>query len=331
MNKIFSRAPSRVDFAGGTLDLDFFAEKEKGATLNCAVAKYGYAEITPNKFLQINSINYGKIIKVDFPVKYNGELDLLKSVIKVTNFNKKVTLTAYHEMIPHSRLGTSSSISVAALGSIFRYLNKRIDKVRIADIATYVEKKELNMDNGPQDQYAAALGGILMLRYDGKRTKVEKLKLKEETVMEMEKNMVLCYLNSEKVAGNVNHETVEGYKSGNERVVSSIKNIKQITFDIYKALKKDRLGDFAELLNEENKNRERLNKYIVTPNCKKYIKIGLKNGAVSGKILGSGAGGTLLFYAKENQRERLIKSLEKNKGKTFDFRFDFDGLKVWKG
>lgn len=329
MKQVFSRAPSRVDFAGGTLDLPFFAEREKGATLNCAVSKYGNSSLVSSNNLKINSINYNKKINVNLPIKYNGELDLLKAALKVTNFNYKAILTTYHEMKPHSRLGTSSSISVSALGAILRYQGKKVNQFQIAEIANRIEAVELGMHNGPQDQYAAALGGILMLRFNGKKTKVERLKIKKETIYELEKNLILCYLNSEKVAGNVNHETLKGYEQGDEKVVSSIRNIKQITFDMYSSLKKGNLNYFAELLNEENKNREKLNKYIVTPLCKKYINLGLKNGASAAKILGSGAGGTLLFYAKENQRGKLINSLEKNKAKTFDFRFDFEGLRVW--
>jgi D-glycero-alpha-D-manno-heptose-7-phosphate kinase len=332
MKTVFSRAPSRVDFAGGTLDLPFFADAEKGATLNCGISKYGHVALTPNDSgLKIKSINYNKTIKVPWPIKYNGDLDLIKAAFKRTNFDKKITLTTYHEMRPHSRLGTSSSISVAVLGALYRYLGKKIDRYYLSDLATMMERQELHMDNGPQDQYAAALGGILMLRYKkgSKKTYVEHVKVSDETIFEMEKNIVLCYLDSEKVAGNVNHETVLGYQKGDERVVGAIKNIKQVTFDMYKALRKGDMKSFTELINEETKNRERLNKYIVTPNCKKLINIGMKNGAAAAKILGAGAGGTLLFYAKDDQREKLIKTLQKNKGDVFDFRFDFKGLQTW--
>lgn len=331
MKEVFARAPSRVDFAGGTLDLDYFIEKEKGATLNCAVAKYGYSSIKPNKESpEINSINYNTKTKINFPVKYNGNLDLLKALFKVTNFKEKATLTTYHEMVPHSRLGTSSSTAVSALGALLKFQNKKINKIDIANIATKVEKTELRMDNGPQDQYAAALGGILFLEYKKKKVKVKRLKLKEGVICELEKNLLLCYLNSKKAAGNINHETIKEYEEGNEKVIKAIKNIKQITFDMYKSLKKENLDEFSELLKQENKNREILNNKIVTPLCKKFLEIGNNNGAIAGKILGSGGGGTLLFYAKENKREELKRALEKNKGKILDFRFDFNGLQVWK-
>lgn len=331
MKEVFARAPSRVDFAGGTLDLDYFIEKEKGTTLNCAVAKYGYSSVKSNKkFPEINSINYNKKTKVNFPIKYNGNLDLLKALFSVTNFREKATLTTYHEMVPHSRLGTSSSTAVSALGALLKFQNKKINKKNIADLATKVEKTELKMDNGPQDQYAAALGGILFLKYKKNKVKVKRLKLKKEIICELEKNLILCYLNSKEAAGEINHETIKSYEEGNERVINAIRNIKQITLDMHSSLKKENLTEFSELLNQENKNRELLNKKIVTPLCRKFLDVGKKNGAMAGKILGSGGGGTLLFYAKENKRGELIKALEKNNGRVLDFRFDFKGLQVYK-
>lgn len=330
MRVVYSRAPSRVDFGGGTLDLPFFVERERGATLNCAVSKYGYSSLgINNRQLEINSINYKKRIKVDFPIKYNGNLDLLKAAFRVTGFDEKATLNCYHEMRPHSRLGTSSSVSVSVLGAINKFKKKKIDKVRIADVATYIEREELNLMNGFQDQYAASFGGILMLRFNGKKICVEKVRVKDEVVFEMEKNFLLCYLNSNRVAGNVNSETLEGYEKGDKRVVGAIKNIKSITFDMYKCLKRADMDGFYDLLNEENKNREVLSKSIVTPDCKRFINIGLKNGAVAAKILGSGAGGTLLFCARDNQKKRLVDALTRNGGVVFDFRMDFKGLEVW--
>jgi D-glycero-alpha-D-manno-heptose-7-phosphate kinase len=331
MRGIFARAPSRVDFGGGTLDLPFFAEREKGATLNCAVNKYGYASIIPNgRNLTISSEDYNLILKLKCgEIKYDGKLDLIKAAVKRTGFCGKVTLTSDHEMKPHSRLGTSSSISVAVIGAILRYQKKKIDKIAVAELATSLERQELGMDNGPQDQYAAALGGINMLRYDGKKTSVERVKVKPEVLFELEKNLILCYLDSSKVAGNINHETVDGYERGDERVVGAIRSIKKITFDMYKALRAGNLRKFAELLNEENESREKLNKDIVNAKCRKYISLGLRSGAVAAKILGAGAGGTILFYSREGERDRIRRVLEKNGGRVLDFRFDFEGLRTW--
>jgi D-glycero-alpha-D-manno-heptose-7-phosphate kinase len=331
MKKIFSRAPSRIDFAGGTLDLPFFAEKEKGATLHCAVKKYGYTSIMPNKrYLIINSKDYGKSLKIKSKItKYSGDLKLLKAAIKLKNFYKKVSITTYHEFPPHSRLGTSSSIGVSFLGAISKYNREKIDNIKIAKLATDLEVKELGFSNGPQDQYAAALGGINFLKFNNKEVRVEKLKIKESIIFELEKNLLLCYLGSSKVSGDINGETIKKYKAGDDKTINSIRQIKQITHDMKKALKKGDLDDFSKLLNKELENRRKLNNRIVNKLCKKFIKIGLSSGASAAKILGAGGGGTILFYSKPEKRNKLIKNLERNKSRIYDFRFDFQGLKTW--
>ncbi len=331
MKKIFSRAPSRIDFAGGTLDLPFFAKKEKGATLHCAVKKYGYTSIIPNKkSLIIKSQDYGKSITIKSKnIKYTGELKLLKAAIKLKNFFKKVSITTYHEFPPHSRLGTSSSIGVSFLGALSKYNKEKLNKIKIANLATDLEVKELGFSNGPQDQYAAALGGINFLKFNGKNVEVKKPRIKESTIFELEKNLLLCYLGSSKVSGDINGETIKKYKSGDDKTINSIKNIKQITYDMKKALEKQDLDDFSQLLNKELENREKLNNKIVNKLCKKFIKIGVSSGAQAAKILGAGGGGTILFYSKPEKRKKLIKSLERNKSRVYDFRFDFKGLETW--
>jgi D-glycero-alpha-D-manno-heptose-7-phosphate kinase len=328
----FARAPSRIDFAGGTLDLPFFAEREHGATLNCAVQKYGYASIVENhKVLRIFSTNYQKHIEIKNPnITYHGnDLDLLKAAIKRTRFFAKVTLTTHHEMVPHSHLGTSSSISVAALAAIMRYQKKAINPIALAKLATALEVEELKLANGPQDQYAAALGGINMLYFNGRSVRVERVKVKQEILFELEKNLFLCYLGSHKVSGDLNQEVLDNYSAGHPKTVGAIRGIKQVTFDMHKQLKKGDLKDFASLLSQECAFREQLHRDIVNPLCKKFIQIGMRNGATGAKILGSGGGGTLLFYINDSKREQIARALENAGARTFDFRFDTLGVRTW--
>jgi D-glycero-alpha-D-manno-heptose-7-phosphate kinase len=238
-----------------------------------------------------------------------------------------------HDMPPHSRLGTSSSLGVSVIGALKALKKESINKIKIADTATMIERKELGMDNGPQDQYAAALGGINLLEYRGKygeKVRVKRLRLGREAIFHLEKNLILCYIGSSKVSGDLNHEIVEGYESGKKDVIESISSIKKITYDMFSALKRENFHYFAELLNEELHNRERLNKRIVNALCKKFIKIGMASGARGAKILGAGGGGTILFYVPDESIKKVTKSLEKNRGKIFDFRLDFAGLETWK-
>jgi D-glycero-alpha-D-manno-heptose-7-phosphate kinase len=215
---VFARAPSRIDFAGGTLDLPFFAEKEKGSTLNCAVKKYGYASIKSHIYEILTSVNYTKTIKISKPLNYNKNLDLLKAGIKLTDFFEKAAITTNHEMPPHSRLGTSSSILVSLLGAILRFQKKQINKEKIAKLASFIESTELGLNNGPQDQYAASFGGFNLLKFNGKKVTLKHLKLKENVVYELEKNLLLCHLGSSHVSSNLNFETIQKYEQGDKRL-----------------------------------------------------------------------------------------------------------------
>ncbi|MFH1248843.1 MAG: hypothetical protein V1660_01710 [archaeon] len=326
-----SIAPSRVDFAGGTLDIPLFAEKEGGCTLNCAVKKYSYVDIHPIKqhATIINSINYkSKIQIIDGKIIYDGETDLLKAAIKRTSFFEDVEIKIRHELPPHSRLGTSSSVGVALISAIYKYQGKKIEKNKVADLATDLEIEELGLRNGPQDQYAAAIGGINFLKFDGKSVKVEKPKVSKDTIKELERRMILCYCGQANVSGDMNKRVTDGYINGNKRINDALHEIKEITIEMKEHLIKGNTQEFAFLLNEERLNREKLDKDI-SKGLAKFIYLGMKN-ADAAKILGAGCGGTLLFYSKEKKLNELKKSLIKSGGIVFPFRFDFEGVRAWK-
>lgn len=331
MRVVKSRAPSRVDFAGGTLDIPFFAEHEGGVTLNCAVTRYGYAAISEKNIdgTLINSLDYGvKVLIRNKRVVYDGKLDLLKAALKKTKFFENVEIITKHDMPPHSRLGTSSCISVALLAAICRFRKEKINKIKIADIATELERGELKLENGAQDEYAAALGGVNFLKFDGKRVEVERLRIKKETVRELEKNMLLCYTRQARISGDLNGRIMEKYLKGNEKIITALKNIKEITVKMRKQLINGDTEEFASLLNEERINRQNLDKSI-SNGLTKFINSGMKNGAIAAKILGAGGGGTILFYAAQNRLRALKNKLSAMKGRIYDFRFDFEGVKTW--
>lgn len=331
MKIVKARAPSRVDFAGGTLDIPLFAKRERGVTLNCAVKKYGHVSIFPIKqnATIIHSIDYNSTIMIkNRKITYDGKIDLLKAALKRTNFFENTKITIKHDMPPHSRLGTSSSIGVAFIAAIRKFNGEKIDKKSVADLATKLEIEELKLRNGPQDQYAAALGGINFLKFDGKGVKVEKPKVRKDVIKELEKNMILCYAGQANVSGDMNRRVIDGYVRGNSRIVNALHNIKDITIEMKKQLIKGNTEEFALLLNEERLNRQQLDKDIAK-GLTSFIDKGLNNGAIAAKILGAGCGGTLLFYAADNQLSKLANALRKINGKVYKFEFDFEGVKAW--
>lgn len=333
-----SRAPLRIDLAGGTLDIPPVAERMEGGgvTLNAAISMYAYTSIYPSQWAGVilNSLDYDMTIKIKDVKKvvYDKKLDMLKAMLKVFDFNNKVRIVTKVDSPPQSRLGTSSALGVAFIGALKAFQNENLPKAQIADLSNFVEAGEFKICQGKQDQYASALGGINFLGFKegGKRVEVANLNLSRDIVLEMESNMFLCYIGKSVVSGDLNQKMVDRYLRGEKKVVQSFNNIRDVTVEMNSVLKKGDLMRFAELLNEERINRKNLDPSIVDPKSQKFVNVGIKNGALGIKILGAGGGGCILFYSKEDRRTQLRTALEKIGGKIIDFTFDFDGLQTWK-
>ncbi len=333
-----SRAPLRIDLAGGTLDIPPVAESMKGGgvTLNAAISMYAYTSVYPiKKGIILQSSDYGMTVKLkdSNSIKYDKRLDLLKAMVKVLGLKRAVKMITKVDSPPQSRLGTSSALAVAFIGALKTLKNEKMNKAKIADLANFVESGEFKICQGKQDQYASALGGFNFLNFrKGKRgidVNVSKLKLLRESLLEMETSLFLCYIGRSVVSGDLNQKMIDRYLAGEKKVVRSFNNIRKVTIEMNKALKKGDLKDFAHLLNEERLNRKNLDPSIVDPKSQRFINVALKNGALAAKVLGAGGGGCILFYSRENKEHMVKKALEKIGGKIIEFTFDFDGLQTW--
>ena len=281
------RAPVRVDFGGGTTDIYPFTHTHGGAVLNCGINRYVV----------------GKIIKTDENVhlEYTGN-----------------TPTS-------SGLGTSGVMNLVWLALISQIKLKRKGAVSFKnrmDLAAgvYALEQSMGLIGGKQDQYAAAFGGINYIEFNGDKVKLEQLKLSPTFIKKFESKLVLVYTGKPHFSGNTNKSMMEDLKKGkNTRNLIRIKNIAR---EMKNALKKEDLYKFAELMNEETVEREKLHRGIIGPCLKNLIGKGLKNGAIAAKVCGSGGGGSILFFTDE--RAKLVKTFGK---KVINFKFDFGGLK----
>jgi len=281
------QAPVRIDFAGGTTDISYFAKKYGGAVLNASINKYVV----------------GKIIKTD----------------------KKVHLEYTGNTPTSSGLGTSGVMNLVWLALISQIkfnrngeINTNIKK-ELAE-RVYDLEQAMGIVGGRQDQYAAAFGGINFMEFRGNKVKIAHLKLKDKTIKELESKLVLVYTGKPHFAGSANKNMIDNIKKG--KGIENLIRIRDIAKEMKDSLLRDNLNKFSELMNEETKNRIKLHKNVLPLRVSNFIERGLKNGAISAKICGSGNGGSILFYGDKNR-------LKKKFGRSvIDFRFDFEGLKV---
>jgi len=280
------RAPVRIDFGGGTTDIYPFTHKHGGAVLNAGINKYVVGSL--------------KTSDENVHLEYTGH-----------------TPTS-------SGLGTSGVMNLVWLALISQIKLKNKGGVSFKNKLELAEKvygieQAMGLVGGKQDQYAAAFGGINFMEFKGDKVIVQQLKLSKKFIKEFEDKLVLVYTGKPHFSGTSNKSMIDNLRAGKN--VKNMLRIKHIAIEMKKALLKEDLEKFAELMNEETLNRNKLHKSIIPKHIKNLIKQGIENGAKGAKVCGSGGGGSLLFLGDK-------KRLKKKFGKmVIDFKFDKDGLK----
>jgi len=233
---------------------------------------------------------------------------------KIIKTDKKVHLEYTGNTPTSSGLGTSGVMNLVWLALISRTMNK----AELAEKVYSLEQSQ-GLIGGKQDQYAAAFGGINLMVFNKDKVKVTRLNLNKKFVKELEDNLVLVYTGKPHFSGNSNKSMIDNLRKGKN--VKNLLRIKKIAIEMKKALLKKDLTKFAELMNEETKQRKLLHKSIVPKRIEKMINLGKKNGAISAKVCGSGGGGSILFFGNKKKLKRTF-------GRSvIDFKFDFDGLR----
>lgn len=269
------QAPVRIDFAGGTTDIAYFAYKYGGAVLNAAINRYVV----------------GSIVKDD----------------------KSVHLEYTGNTPTSSGLGTSGVMNLVWLALISQIKIKRKGEVDANTKEELAEKvydleQAMGLVGGKQDQYAAAFGGINFLEFKKNKVSRTPLKLDNKFVKELEDNLVLVYTGKPHFAGSANKNMIDNIKKG--KGVENLIRIRDIAKEMKNSLLKKDLDKFSELMNEETENRIKLHKSVLPLGVSRFIKIGLENGAISSKICGSGNGGSILFFGdKKKLKKKFGKSV----------------------
>ena len=334
-----SRAPIRVDFAGGTTDLKAFRDREEGAVLNAAIARYAYCSLRRRKEgVRIDAVDLRQyVVAPDIrAAERETSLDLLTRVMRRFGVDQGVHITVRTDAPPGSGTGSSASVGIALLGLLDRVswgggrngtLRSRYE---LAEIACGIET-DLGIVGGKQDQYAAALGGFSFMRFSGDTVAVEHLELKPALVAELEKHLLLCYTGQSRLSGDTNLKMISAWERQEAQVATAMRRVRDVAWEMYRALLNEDLAAFAGLLNEETAARLQLSPDVCTPQMKELMRAGRQAGALSSKICGAGGGGCLLFCAKPDREARVRRALEGLGGIILDFNFDAGGLQVWEG
>src|SRR4051794_35161418 len=307
---IRSRAPLRISFAGGGTDVPPFPEREGGLVLNATIARYAYGLLRPRRDHQvrIESADFGLAVNynVDEGPIFDGRLDLVKAAIRRLGDPAApgYDLFLHSNAPPGSGLGSSSTVMVTLIGLLKEHHNLTLTDYEIAGLSHRLERIDLGMLGGMQDQYAATFGGFNYIEFDsGGRGIVNQLRMADEGGHELEHNMLLCYTGATRRSDGIIEDQTRRLEEGGD-TLAALRSQKQLAVDMKNALQRRRLNEFADLLDQAWQEKKRMSPKISTGFIDEAYAAARKAGALGGKGTGAGGGGFQLFYRGVYRQDR---------------------------
>lgn len=336
---IRSKAPLRIGLAGGGTDVSPYSDLYGGAILNATIDLYAYASLEPldNGSIEFCIDGSDKCLKLDA----QAELALVEGFeLFIGVYNRIVKtyhtgplsfrLTSYIEAPQGSGLGTSSTIVVSLIGAFTEWLNLPLGKYDIAHLAYEIERKDLNMSGGRQDQYAATFGGVNFMEFLGNdQVIVNPLQLKDDVLYELEFNLLLYFTATQRLSATIINEQVKNVKEKNERSVEAMHNLKEQAQQMKDSLLRGELGKIGEILHFGWTNKKQMAHSISNELIDKVYSTAIASGATGGKISGAGGGGFMFFYCPAVTKVKVARAIESLGGRVQSFKFTREGLTTW--
>lgn len=328
-----SKAPLRISFAGGGTDVSPYPEERGGVVLNATIDKYAYVSLQPRKDKKINirSLDYDIVAKydIDGDLTYNGELDLVKAVTKHFQLKTGFDLFIHSDAPPGSGLGSSSTMCVALLGAFQRWLNLPLTNYDLAELTYHVEREDLKIAGGRQDQYAATFGGFNFIEFHAKINVVNPLRIPLDIINELHYRLLLCYTGKTRLSANIVARQAAAFTRKDKQVVEALDKSKEYAIDMKNCLLARKLDDLGVLLHEAWLHKIKFDPEITNEYINALYEEARHEGAIGGKILGAGGGGFLLVYCPFDKKHLIAKKMEQLGGQIVDFNFEFQGLQTW--
>jgi D-glycero-alpha-D-manno-heptose-7-phosphate kinase len=323
---IVTRAPLRLPLGGGGSDLPFYSSKFGGSLVSAAINKYNYIIIEKRKgFYDDFFIRYSK---TEFAKKISDiEHTRIRAALEFLNIDEPLEITAISDVPAGTGLGSSSTFLVALLKALHTHKKEDISAKKLAEEAAHIEMNFLKEPIGKQDQYLAAYGGLLSLEIDKKGGVIASpLNVSISTQEELENNLLLFSTGIKHSALEVIEDQKKNAESDEEKM-NQMNIIRDIGLEIKKCIETGDTAKVGRWFNAHWETKKKFSNKMSSDKIDDYYALGLKNGALGGKLVGAGGGGFLLFYCDNNKRQ-LREAMEKAGLKELLFKFDSDGCKV---
>ena len=337
-----SKAPLRIGLAGGGTDVSPYCDLYGGAILNATLSLYAHATIQPleDRTIILQGIDRKEEVRFDdgadldsLPV--DGKLDLLKGVYNRIRSTygwpgKGFKLSTFVDAPAGSGLGTSSTLVVAIVGVFTEMLRLPLGEYDMAHLAYDIERNQLGMAGGRQDQYAATFGGVNYMEfYKDDKVIVNPLRVKQQYLFELENNLLLYYTATSRESARIIEVQTRNVVDKKERSIEAMHQLKHQAVLMKEALLMGRIHEIGEILDFGFRQKQQMAEGISNAFIDDIYEQAKRAGATGGKISGAGGGGFMTFYCPGTTKYRVMEVLAGLKGHCQPYTFTDHGLTTW--
>lgn len=337
---IRSKAPLRLGLAGGGSDVSPYSDIYGGLILNATINLYTYCTIEEINdgliTIESDDAHCFKSYPLSDHLEIDGEASLIKGVYNrvIKDYNIEplgFRISTYNDAPAGSGLGTSSAMVVCILKAFIEWLSLPLGDYETSRLAYEIERKDLNLSGGKQDQYAAAFGGFNYMEFlQNDLVIVNPLKIKRWIVDELEASMVLYFTGASRSSAAIIDQQKKNTSSGNRMAIEAMHRIKQSAVDMKFALLKGDMGAFAKILGQAWEDKKKMADAISNPMIQEVFDVAMPAGALAGKVSGAGGGGFVMLMVDPTRKKEVINALGKLDGFVMPFQFTEGGAHGWK-
>jgi len=323
---IITKTPLRIPLGGGGTDLPGFYKKYGSFFISAAIDYYMYLAVKERPIPGIR-LGYSKIEEVNSFEEISHPI--IKTCLKYMNVSQKrgLEIVSIGDLPAGSGMGSSGSFTVGLLNALHHMGKNAVPTHILAEEACHINMDLLREPSGKQDEYIAAYGGIMCFEINKQgKVKAYPLRISFQTTSSLQNNLLMFYTGICRSANQVLVKQKEGTVENDSEMLSNLKKIQEIGYEIKKALETGNTTLFGKLL-DKHWRVKRKREAATTSQIDKWYELAIKNGALGGKIMGAGGGGFFAFYCEDN-KEKLRKALNKAGLDEVRFHFDYEGTKL---
>ena len=322
---IIARSPLRVTLGGGGTDLSSYYREHEGFLIAAAIDKYVYVTamrpFTEGVYLKYSQLEHvEKVVDIRHPI--------IREALHLLNFKTpQIEITTLADIPAGTGLGSSGSFTTALLKALYTHRKRHLHQEELAKLACHIEIDKLGEPIGKQDQYIAAVGGITCFTFhkDDKVTAVP-LAVSMDTMFDLEDNLLLFFTGYSRSASGILKDQKDRSQENDADMLSNLHYVKDLGYRSKEALESGHTELFGKLMHEHWEHKKRRSGGMSNQKIDEWYTLGMRNGAVGGKLVGAGGGGFLMFMAHD--RNKLRQAMKTAGLEEVRFCFDFEGTKV---